>query len=123
MGLFLGSAQPNLSAAPTALDFSTIGLTFASLSPELKQPFFIGDGLTGTGSGTVQTFIVPNDATRLFLGTMDGFGWFNNSGQFVVSGDVSGDLAPIPEPATLLLFATTAAGLGLARWRRGRQHP
>jgi hypothetical protein len=27
-------------------------------------------------------------------------------------------LTPIPEPATLLLFGTTAAGLGLARWRR-----
>jgi len=28
------------------------------------------------------------------------------------------DLEPIPEPATLLLLSTTAAGLGLARWRR-----
>jgi len=69
-----------------------------------------------------QTFVVPNDATRLFLGTMDGFGWFNNSGAFSVSGDLaSGDLAPIPEPATLLLFGTTAAGLGLARWRQRRR--
>jgi hypothetical protein len=30
------------------------------------------------------------------------------------------DLAPIPEPATLLLFGTTAAGIGIARWRRRR---
>jgi hypothetical protein len=30
--------------------------------------------------------------------------------------------APVPEPATLLLFGTTAAGLGLARWRRRRQN-
>jgi len=29
--------------------------------------------------------------------------------------------APVPEPGTCLLLATTAAGLGLARWRRGRQ--
>ena len=28
----------------------------------------------------------------------------------------------LPEPATLLLFGTTAAGLGLARWRQ-RQQP
>jgi hypothetical protein len=27
----------------------------------------------------------------------------------------------VPEPTTLLLFGTTAAGLGLARWRRRRQ--
>ena len=38
----------NLSAAPGALDFSAIGLAFTTLSPELKQPFFIGDGLTWT---------------------------------------------------------------------------
>jgi hypothetical protein len=30
------------------------------------------------------------------------------------------DVAPIPEPATLLLVGTTAAGLGLARWYRRR---
>jgi hypothetical protein len=27
-------------------------------------------------------------------------------------------LEPVPEPTTLLLWATSAAGLGLARWRR-----
>jgi hypothetical protein len=33
------------------------------------------------------------------------------------------DLQPTPEPATLFLFGTSTAGLGLARWfRRGRQH-
>ena len=33
--------------------------------------------------------------------------------------------APVPEPVTFLLFGTTAAGLGLARWRqcRRKQHP
>ena len=120
MGVFLDSNQPDLSAAPSALDFSTIGLTFASLSPELKQPFFIGDGLTGTGSGNVQSFIVPNGATRLFLGTMDEHGWFDNSGQLAVSGKASA-LEPVPEPTTMLLFGTAAAGLGLARWRQRRQ--
>lgn len=30
-------------------------------------------------------------------------------------------LSPTPEPATLLLFGTTAAGLGLARWRQRRR--
>jgi hypothetical protein len=46
--------------------------------------FFIGDGRTGSGTGAVQQFIVPAGATRLFLGTVDGFGWNTNSGAFSV---------------------------------------
>ena len=30
-------------------------------------------------------------------------------------------LEPVPEPTTLLLFGTTAAGLGLARWKARRR--
>jgi len=46
---------------------------------------------------------------------------------FAMSGAFDADLADAlvlestPEPATLLLFGTTAAELGLARWRRRRQ--
>lgn len=38
------------------------------------------------------------------------------------SGGATFQLEPIPEPATLLLFATTTAGLGAARWLKGRRH-
>jgi hypothetical protein len=31
------------------------------------------------------------------------------------------ELSPVPEPGTLLLVGTTAAGLGLARWRQRRR--
>ncbi len=44
---------------------------------------------------------------------------------FVGSDDVwfqaEFDLAPTPEPTTLLLWSTTLSGLGFARWRRRRQ--
>src|ERR1700720_24062 len=41
--------------------------------------------LPGTGSGSIQNFIIPTGATRLFLGTMDGYGWYNNIGSFGVT--------------------------------------
>jgi hypothetical protein len=71
--------------------------------------FFIGDGLTGTGIGNVQEFTIPTGATRLFLGPMDGFGWFNNSGVIDViltTPQVSPpptNNAPVPAPLWLLV--------------------
>jgi hypothetical protein len=118
MGVFLGSAQPSLTAPPAALDFSSAASRdFASLSPLLKQVFFIGDGLTSTSS--VQQFIVPTGTTRLFLGTMDGFGWFNNSGSFNVTVNGPGaETTPVPLPAGFLLLLTGLAGFGVARKRK-----
>jgi hypothetical protein len=79
LGVFLDDTQPNLSAAPDPLAYTPDAPTIA---PGLKQVFFIGDGLTP--SGAVQQFIAPAGATRLFLGTADGYGWFNNVGSFSV---------------------------------------
>ena len=87
VGVFLGDSVPSSSGPPPRLDFEPatgLGLAFASLSPVLKQVFFIGDGLTGNGTGAAQQFIVPAGATRLFLGPVDGTGWVNNSGAFTV---------------------------------------
>jgi hypothetical protein len=78
----------------------------------LQQLFFIGDGLTGTGSGSVQTFIVPSGATQLYLGTGDGYGWYNNSGSFSVTVNTPGTVAT-PEPASSLLLLIGIAGLAL----------
>lgn len=105
LGVFLDNAQPDTSAAPTGLDFTSIGTNFSSFSPLLKQVFFIGDGLTGTGSGSQQTFIIPTGATRLFLGTVDGYGWYNNSGS--ISGTIN---LATPEPQS---YAMLLVGLGV----------
>lgn len=64
-------AGPPTGAPPATLDFTTIGTNFPSLSPVLQQLFFIGDGLTGDGSGSVQIFYVPTGAESLYFGIPD----------------------------------------------------
>lgn len=83
IGVFLDDAVPS-GTPPAALDASGTN-DFATLAPELRQVFFIGDGLTATGSGAAQQFVVPSGATRLFLGSSDSAGGnFNNTGNFIV---------------------------------------
>lgn len=84
VGVFLSDSQPNTSPAPGSLDFGVVSnRNYATLSPQLKQVFFIGNGLDSAGG--VQRVIVPPNTTRLFLGTMDGYGWNDNQGAFAVN--------------------------------------
>lgn len=118
IGVFLDSSLPTSSPAPSGLDFSVPGaLSQNSYSPQLKQVFFIGDGLTGNGTGSVQQFAVPNGASRLFLGSGDQYGWYNNTGSFTVQVNGGANVAT-PEPATLWLTAGAFIGL-LAFAKRG----
>lgn len=88
IGVFLGTASPAGATAPAALDFSTAQQQdYATLSPTLRQPFFIGDGKTS--KGVVQRVVAPAGAARLFLGTVDGSGWYNNAGHFTVTTTVT----------------------------------
>lgn len=121
LGVFLEDMPPTATPAPNALDFtSDASQNYTSLSPLLKQIFFIGDGVTD--DGTTQEIVAPTGATRLYLGTMDGFGWFNNSGEFnvAVTGPASGPTtpAPIPLPAGMPLLLAGLAALGVTRIRR-----
>ena len=85
IGVFLTNAAPNTQTPPaTALSYTTSTLNQANYTNvQLQQPFFIGNGQTG--SGVTQSFIVPPGATRLYLGVFDG--WYNadNSGSLSVS--------------------------------------
>ena len=91
VGLFTKAAGPS-GPAPAALDFTSIGTNFASLSPALNQTFFIGDGHTGDNSGAVQQFTVPAGARRLWLGISDACNYngapgcyTDNSGTYTVA--------------------------------------
>jgi hypothetical protein len=75
-GIFLEDSLP--TSAPQSLRFYVadnsqggIQTSFSSLSPAIGQVFFIGDGLTATGIGRIQSFRVPPTATHLYLGYID----------------------------------------------------
>jgi hypothetical protein len=112
VGVFENDIEP-LNPAPAALNFSSIGISFTSLSPLLNQVFFIGDGLTGDKGGTAQQFVIPGGATRLFLGIADapGYngdpgGYDDNTGQFAATFTIGPE--PIPEPSVVALLAIAA---------------
>jgi hypothetical protein len=78
-----------------------------SVSPALKQVFLIGEGTNNAGA--LQQVVVPNGAARLFLGTMDGSGWYNNSGSFDVrvSGAATSVTTVVPGTSNLWLAGAT----------------
>ncbi len=116
-GVFLPDSLPTSSVAPSALDFSNTGSrSYSSLSPLLQQVFFIGDGLTGTGSGNQQTVVVPTGATRLFLASIDQVTWADNTGQFNVNVQALSQSTSVPEPFTII--GTLVGGTAALRLRK-----
>jgi hypothetical protein len=81
IGVFLSDDRPDRTRAPKPLDRSSRNAP--EVAPQLKQIFFIGPGLTKTG--VPRRFLVPKNATRLFLAVMDGYEWSNNDGAFSVA--------------------------------------
>jgi hypothetical protein len=133
-GVFLDDSIPNTGPAPATLDFTPggLGVDFDTLSPQLRQVFYIGDGLTS--GGAFQTFIAPAGTTRLFLGIPDGFdfggapgAYDDNDGSYGVRIGINAvpSAGPpiVPEPgtgalATMGLFSLTGAALRQRRQRK-----
>lgn len=111
VGVFETDLEP-FNPTPSALNFNLIGTTFSILTPTLNQVFFIGDGLTGNGKGTIQQFLIPAGATRLFLGLADAPGYHGDPGGYSDNAgffNASFTISDVPEPSPLSLIAIPAA--------------
>lgn len=118
VGLYLEAADPTGLPAPNSLFYPfAASLTAPAFSPGLRQVFFIGDGLTGTGSGVTQTFTIPDTATRLVFGVADASNFNGLAGFYNDNRDgytVNYNAIPSPSVAALLGLG----GLMASRRRR-----
>jgi len=62
IGVFVGVKTAKLRHGSDELG------TKQELRPALGETFVVGDGLTGTGTGDIQTIAIPKGATKLYLG-------------------------------------------------------
>jgi hypothetical protein len=121
VGVFLTDATPQ-APAPSTIDFTSAGLgrNFLTLTPQIGQLFFIGDGLTD--GGLTQTFFIPSGATQLYLGVPDCLDAAGGAGYY---GDNTGSLSvtalQVPEPTSAALLGI-GASLLLAFRRRTTAH-
>ncbi len=122
VGVFLTAATPQAPPPPT-LNFTSagLGIGFLSLSPQIGQIFFIGDGLTGTGSGQTQIFYAPAGATRLYLGFADAVWEQGDPGQYSDNvGSLNANVTVVPEPTSVALILAGSALLVAIRCRNKR---
>ena len=115
-GVFLDNTVPSGTNGPASLNFTDASvISAATFAPLLNQIFFIGDGLTGAGTGSVQLFTAPTGATRLFLASADSVG---SSAGNLGSLNVTVTDVNSPEPASVIL---AGGALVLLCTRRKRQ--
>ncbi len=119
VGVFLDDLIPSSGPAQATLDFtpSGLGTDFMSLSPDLGQVFFIGDGRTS--GGATQSFIAPAEATRLFVGIPDGFAFVGVPGGYEDNdGFYNAAIAVVPEADTWAMMVIGIGVVGLIAHRR-----
>jgi len=116
VGVFLTDAEP-ADPAPARIDFSpgAFGDGFTAIAPAIGQTFFVGDGMTGTGTGLTQQFLVPATATRLYLGFADAPDFGAPSSAPGYYGDNAGSLTALFDVSTAQPTANRAGTWGTLR--------
>jgi len=101
---------PTFPGFPTGTTSGTFNATFDLDDPGLINPMFV----TANGGTTAAAF----DA--FLTGLLAGNAYINIHTQQFGAGEIRGQLAPVPEPATwaMLLFGFAAVGLAFRRSRR-----
>ncbi|HEY0953810.1 MAG TPA: PEP-CTERM sorting domain-containing protein [Roseateles sp.] len=121
VGVFIEPGNFSAQPAPGSINYANVSAYgAASYAPALRQVFFIGDGLTGTGTGSTQLFHIPDGAGTLVLGIADAFA-FNAAAGYYADNVGAFDVIyqAVPEPATTALFGLGVLTLlGAARRRR-----
>lgn len=120
IGVFLGDGVTDVTHGPASLDYTDPTNTSApSFTPALNQIFFIGDGLTGTGSGATQQFTAPAGATHLYLAVADSIGASTgNVGSFDVTVNGATPVVPEPQSLSLALMGLAVTTIGAYAQRR-----
>jgi hypothetical protein len=90
VAVFTSDVEP-FDPAPASLNFGSIGTGYSTLSPLLRQMFFVGTGSNSLSTST-QAILVPSGATHIYFGLVDGYsyqdtpdGYEDNNGAFSVS--------------------------------------
>jgi len=118
VGVFLDDSEPSDPAPAGLPPFTETAKQFTSLSPGLRQIFFIGDGQQ---AGSPQLFNVPAGATRLFLGFADGDGGAGQAGYYNDNQGALNVVVNVPEPYSMTLVLSGAFFLGGRRHTGGRR--
>ena len=128
-GVFVVSGGPSGAAGAANLSVSPV---LTAYTPAINQAFFIGDGRTGSNSGSVQTFAVPAGAATLYLGMSDACSaglapncYNDNSGTLTGTATFTVPTTPTPSPTpvppsillTLIGLAGGAMYLGFTGFR------